>query len=231
MGEPNASGRTALVTGSSSGIGAAIAQRLSSDGWNVIGVDIAAAGTAPYLAERITADLSDVDQVRAVLARVTGVQALVHAAGFMRVGGLCELDPANGDAMWAVHVRALTVLAQGLCPQMSAGGRLLAIGSRTSSGAAQRSQYAAVKAAVTALVRSWAIELAPRGITANIIAPAATATAMLSAGERADVTPVIPPIGRLIEPREIAAYAAFVLSADAAAITGQHLLICGGASL
>jgi 3-oxoacyl-[acyl-carrier protein] reductase len=166
-----------------------------------------------------------------VLARVNGVQALVHAAGFMRVGDLCELDPADGDAMWAVHVRALTVLAQGLCPQMSAGGRLLAIGSRTSTGAARRSQYAAVKAALTALVRSWAIELAVRGITANIIAPAATATAMLSAGERADVAPVLPPIGRFIEPSEIAAYAAFILSADAAAITGQHLLICGGASL
>jgi 3-oxoacyl-[acyl-carrier protein] reductase len=231
MGQSNRSTSVALVTGSSSGIGAAIAQRLASDGWTVIGVDISSDGTASYLSERITADLSNLDQVRDVLARVKGVQALVHAAGFMRVGGLVELDPADGDALWAVHVRALTVLAQGLCPQMSAGGRLLAIGSRTSAGAAQRSQYAAVKAAVTALVRSWAIELAPRGITANVIAPAATATAMLTAGERADVAPVVPPIGRLIEPREIAAYAAFILSSDAAAITGQHLLICGGASL
>ena len=63
------------------------------------------------------------------------------------------------------------------------------------------------------------------------IAPAATATPMLTSGARAAVAPVLPPIGRYIEPREIAAYAAFILSADAAAITGQELLICGGASL
>jgi NAD(P)-dependent dehydrogenase (short-subunit alcohol dehydrogenase family) len=114
---------------------------------------------------------------------------------------------------------------------MGPGGRILAIGSRTSAGAASKSQYAACKAAVTALIRSWAIELAGQGVTANVIAPAATATPMLTSDARAGVAPVLPPIGRYIEPGEIAAYAAFILSADAAAITGQDLLICGGASL
>lgn len=222
---------TALVTGSSAGIGAAIAQRLARDGWSVIGVDISGQSETPHLSQQIVADLADANQVRDVAARVGKVQALVHAAGFMRVGGLAELDIADAEAMWAVHVRALTVLAQELYPRMSVGGRILAIGSRTSAGAAQRSQYAAVKAAVTALVRSWAIELAPRGITVNVIAPAATATAMLGSTERKAVAPLLPPIGRFIEPREIAAYAAFILSPDAAAITGQRLVICGGASL
>jgi 3-oxoacyl-[acyl-carrier protein] reductase len=148
----------------------------------------------------------------------------------MRTGALDQLDPDDGDAMWAVHVRALTLLARGIVPSMTSGGRVLAIGSRTSAGAAGRSQYAACKAAVTALIRSWAIELAPRGVTANVIAPAATATAMLD-DDRRTVAPVTPPIGRFIEPEEIAAYAAFLLSPDAAAITGQELLICGGASL
>jgi NAD(P)-dependent dehydrogenase (short-subunit alcohol dehydrogenase family) len=133
--------------------------------------------------------------------------------------------------MWAVHVRALVLLAQALAPGMERGGRILAIGSRTSAGAAGKSQYAASKAAVTALIRSWAIELAPRGVTANVIAPAATATAMTGAPERREVPVSVPPIGRLIEPAEIAAYAAFILSPEADAITGQELLICGGASL
>ena len=114
---------------------------------------------------------------------------------------------------------------------MTAGGRLLAIGSRTSSGAAGKSQYAACKAAVTALIRSWAAELAGRGITANVIAPAATATPMLTSVDRAGVAPLVPPIGRFIEPDEIAAYASFLLSPESGAITGQELLVCGGASL
>jgi NAD(P)-dependent dehydrogenase (short-subunit alcohol dehydrogenase family) len=80
-------------------------------------------------------------------------------------------------------------------------------------------------------VRSWAIELAPRGVTANVIAPAATRTAMAADASRASVPPQVPPIGRLIEPAEIAAYAAFVLSAEAAPVTGQELVVCGGASL
>lgn len=221
---------TVLVTGAASGIGAAVARRLARDGWAVIGVDLAEQPDAPHLAGRRVCDLADPAQVQALLAGLPRVHALVHAAGFMRTGGLEDLDPADGDAMWAVHVRALTLLAHALAPAMPVGGRLVAIGSRTSAGAAGKSQYAACKAAVTALVRSWALELAPLGITANVVAPAATATPLLSDPGRT-VAPITPPIGRFIEPDEIAAYVAFLLSPDAAAITGQELLVCGGASL
>ena len=217
-----------LVTGAASGIGAAIVERLSSEGWTVMGADISPANGP---GEHLAADLADESQCRAVAERARGATALVHAAGFMRTGDLAALKPADGRAMWAVHVQALVILAQALVPDMPPGGRLLAIGSRTSAGASGKSQYAACKAAVTALMRSWAIELAPRGVTANVIAPAATDTPLLSDPARASVAPAMPPIGRLIEPREIAAYATFILSRDADAVTGQELLICGGASL
>lgn len=223
--------RTVVVTGHASGIGAAISQRLAADGWRVVGIDRSGPIDAAWLADQVTVDLADPAQVMVAADRLRGAQALVHAAGFMRVGGLDNLDIADGDAMWAVHVRAFTLLAQSLCPAMPEGGRLIAIGSRTSAGAASKSQYAASKAAVVGLVRSWAAELAPRGITANVVAPAATATPMLKRGDRASVAPVLPPIGRYIEPTEIAAYVAFLLSPEAGAITGQQLLICGGASL
>lgn len=223
--------RRVLVTGSSSGIGSAIARKLNDDGWIVVGLDIHAAENAPWLHDQIIADLSRPVDFALKLEPHAPFLALVHSAGFMRTAPLESLDPEDGRAMWSLHVQALTVLAKQLVPAMPEGGRLLAIGSRTSRGAAGRSQYAAAKAAIVALVRSWAIELAPRGITANVIAPAATQTPMLADPARAGVRPVLPPIGRHIEPSEIAAYAAFILSPDAGAITGQELLICGGSSL
>ncbi len=87
------------------------------------------------------------------------------------------------------------------------------------------------KAAMVGMVRSWAIELAPRGITANIVAPAATDTPLLHDPARAAIAVKLPPIGRLIRPAEVAASVSFLLSADAGAITGQVLTICGGSSL
>ena len=81
------------------------------------------------------------------------------------------------------------------------------------------------------MARSWAAELAPRGITVNVVAPAATDTPMLSDPARNGVKPKLPPIGRYVKPEEVAATVAFLLRPDAGAITGQQIIICGGASL
>ena len=108
---------------------------------------------------------------------------------------------------------------------------MIFIGSRVAAGMAGRGQYAATKAALIALAKSWAAEVAPHGVTVNVVSPAATATAMLDDPNRASVTPKLPPIGRLIQPEEIAALVSFLLSPAAAAITGQDIQICGGSSL
>ena len=81
------------------------------------------------------------------------------------------------------------------------------------------------------MVRSWAMELAPRGITANVVAPGATETPMLTQPGREASNPVMPPIGRLIKPQEVAALVGFLLQPEAGAITGQEMVMCGGASL
>lgn len=220
----------ALVTGASSGIGAAIVERLLRDGWRVTGISRRPGTVAHPAFEHLSLDLNDVDSIAGAVADITPT-ALVHAAGQLKVGSLGSLDHDDGAAMWRLHVDVTERLADALAPRLPPGGRIIFIGSRTASGAAGRGQYAATKAALVALARSWASELAPRGITVNVVAPAATETPMLKDPTRANVAPKLPPIGRFIQPREVAAAVAFLLSADAAAITGQQLVICGGSSL
>ena len=145
---------------------------------------------------------------------------------------LGELDLAAGETLWRLHVDAAVALADRLAPRLAAGGRIVLIGSRAARGVIAKSQYGAAKAALVGLARAWAKELAPRGITVNVVAPAATETAMLTDPARAAVPPAeVPPIGRRIYPEEVAALVAFLLSEEAAAITGQEISICGGASL
>ncbi len=135
--------------------------------------------------------------------------------------------------MWRLHVDAAARLANALLPRMAEAGRgrMVLIGSRVAGGMPGRSQYAASKAALVALARSWAAEVVARGVTVNVVSPAATETPMLVDPARTSAQPKLPPIGRLIRPDEVAALVAFLLSDAAGAITGQDLLICGGSSL
>jgi NAD(P)-dependent dehydrogenase (short-subunit alcohol dehydrogenase family) len=225
--------RHALVTGSSSGIGLAIAQALLAQGWQVTGLDLAPPQLVHPAFSSRQVDLCDAAATEQAVRQIGNVQAMVHAAGVLRVGRLGTLSNEDSTLMWRLHVDAATRLANLVVPAMAeaGGGRVVLIGSRVSGGMPGRSQYAATKAALVALARSWAAETAARGVTVNVIAPAATETAMLADPARASTTPKLPPLGRLIRPAEIAALTCFLLSADAAAITGQEIQVCGGASL
>jgi len=223
--------RSAVVTGSSSGIGKAIAARLLDDGWRVAGLDLAPAGIEHECLTSTRVDLGDRTVRRPIIESIETTDALVHAAGIMRGAKLGALDHTAGDLLWRIHVDAAMALADWLAPRMPVGGRIVLIGSRAAKGVVGKSQYGAAKAALVALGRSWAKELITKGITVNVVAPAATETAMLSDPQRAILPPETPPIGRHIEPEEIAALVAFLLSPDADAITGQEIAICGGASL
>lgn len=198
----------AVVTGATGGIGQAIVQRLLDGRWRVTGLDLGPAVTRHPAYRHVTVDLCDDAATHRALQGLDNATALVHAAGLLRVAPLAQSESADGELMWKLHVDAAVRLTRDLAPAMVAqgGGRVV-------------------------LARSWGAELAGQGVTVNVVSPAATQTGMLEDPARAASPARMPPIGRLIQPGEIAALVAFLLSAEAAAITGQDIAICGGASL
>jgi NAD(P)-dependent dehydrogenase (short-subunit alcohol dehydrogenase family) len=222
--------RHAVVTGTSSGIGKSIAARLLAEGWRVTGLsrsESTLAGNFSWL----QADLSKPESLETALSGLEPTDALVHAAGFQRTAHLGDLEPDALAGMFAVHVASASVLANTLVPGMHDGGRIILLGSRTSTGMPGKSHYAATKAALMGLGRTWAQELAPRGITVNVLSPGPTDTPMLNDPGRAATPVKMPALGALVDPEDVAALAAFMLGPHGKSITGQNYVICGGASL
>jgi NAD(P)-dependent dehydrogenase (short-subunit alcohol dehydrogenase family) len=195
-------------------------------------LDIAATSLDHEAYQHQELDLTDVTAVQQKLASVEA-NAFVHAAGVLRVGKLGQLDIQGGEQMWRLHTQAGGVIANALMPGMlkNQHGRIVFMGSRVSTGFPNRGQYAGTKAALVAMAKSWAAEVASAGVTINVVSPSATDTGMLTDPHRVGSQPRLPPIGRLIQPQEIADLVAYLLSPSGAAITGQEITICGGSSL
>ncbi|AKS31117.1 SDR family NAD(P)-dependent oxidoreductase [Mycolicibacterium goodii] len=222
---------TAVVTGASSGIGAATVRSLLDDGWHVVGVSRRDPSLAHDRFDWLAADLEDLGKLRATLSRVGRVDAVVHAAGLQRSSALGKLNVEDGLAMWRVHVAAAEVLVDALAGRIRDGGRVVLVGSRTMTGNAGKSQYAATKSALVGMARSWAAELVGRQITVNVVAPGPTDTPMLDDPARRDTPPKLPPMGRFVRPDEVAGLIGFLLGPYGASITGQAIVQCAGVSL
>ncbi len=233
---------TALVFGGSRGIGAAIARRLAREGYDVALTyvsrpdDAATVAAAIEAAGRralaVRADSADAAALQDAVAQVVGqfgqLDLAVINAGVLRLGPLDTFSLADLDQTLAVNVRGVFVALQAAAARMKDGGRLVTIGSNTAirTGSPGSSAYAMSKAAVAALVKGTALDLAPRRITVNNVQPGPTETDMTSA-LREHVVPRVP-LGRLAEPEEIAGLVAYLASAEAGFVTGASLTIDGG---
>ncbi len=224
--------KRAMVTGASSGIGAAVVRQLLADGWQVIGMSRSLPPFSQPNFRHLMVDVSQRSALLAALEQIEPPQAIIHAAGSMAAATLGNLDPQRSESLWRLHVDAAQTLVNHFAPTMGPGGRIVLLGSRTSRGAAGRSQYAATKAALVALARSWAAELAPAGGDGQRRGPRRNPIRRCFISQAEKVPPPrLPPLGRLITPQEVVSLVSWLLSEGASAMTGQELVMCGGASL
>ena len=236
--------RTALVTGSTQGIGKAIAERLVKNGFKVIvhcSSDIEKAERikneiGAYKA--IVGDLSDMKQVAEMREKTGAVDVLVLNASVQYKQKWLDISDSEIEAQLSVNVVSTLKLMQAYYPEMKKNGfgRIITIGSVNQHRQhPELSFYAATKCAVMSLVKNVAKEVAPFGVTVNNVSPGAIATPRNAnvyndEAARKKVEAVIP-VGRFGTPEECAGIVAYLASDDSAYITGADLKVDGGMSL
>jgi NAD(P)-dependent dehydrogenase (short-subunit alcohol dehydrogenase family) len=241
-------GKAAIVTGGAKGIGRAIAERLVEDGARVVIADVdeeagraAAAATGGRF---IRCDVGDRDQVQKLATSTVeafgAIDVLVNNAGIVHAADFLEVSEADFDRVLRVNLKgtflAGQAVARRMVEQVKAGGRPGVIVNMSSVNAvfaiANQVPYSASKGGINQLTKVMALALAPHGIRVNAIGPGSIMTDMLASvnKDKAAKNRLLSrtPLGRIGDPSEIAAIAAFLASDDASYITGQTIYADGG---
>ncbi len=239
-------GRRAVVTGAASGIGKAAAERLLREGVAVIAVDRDAAGLEALAvagASVLVADLADEGDRERIVAAGDGADYLVNSAGIIRIKPILEFTVQDWREIFAVNAEAVFFLCQRLGAHLVDGGAIVNLSSSSAKLAStvEVAIYAASKTAVTSITRSYAYAFAPRGIRVNAVCPGIVDTPMqdrvlaevaplrgLTAEELSEARTVAVPLGRGSAPDECAGLIWFLLSDEAAYMTGQSINFSGG---
>jgi 3-oxoacyl-[acyl-carrier protein] reductase len=223
--------KVALVTGAGQGIGAAIAERLEQDGFNVAVNDLKGV--------EFPCDVSDYQAceslVRSVKDKYGSIDVLVNNAGITRDGLMVRMNEDDYDKVIAVNQKSVFNLMKlvGAVMMKAKSGRIINLSSVAGvHGNAGQINYSAAKAAVIGMTKSAAKELAPRGITVNAIAPGFIQTPMTDELTDAQKAMILEKIGmkRYGQPEEIAGLVSFLSGEDSKYITGQVIEVSGGLS-
>lgn len=231
-----------IVTGGNTGIGAAIAQKLISRGHDVVCLSRRKPEWSDPKLAFVEVDLMDAAATKQAAQQVIAdgpVTHIVHNAGVIRAKLLEDVQLDDLSALSQLHLGAAIELAQAALPGMRAArfGRIVLISSRAAMGLQTRTVYSATKAGMIGMARTWALELAPHGITVNVVSPGPIGdTEMFEAvmspeSERAKALAKSIPVGRLGRSADVARAVDFFCDEAADFVTGQTLLVCGGASV
>lgn len=219
--------RTAIVTGAASGIGAAIAGRLSARGFHVVGVDLQCTG----LDTEVLFDVTDGEGIRSALDSYPAPDVVITAAGHYQHQPVRRLGWDAWQRMIDVHVRGTANVCHAVLPRMIDAGRgvIVTIASELAiSGGDRECHYAAANGAIIGFTKSLATEVASSGIHVNCVAPGPTDTPLLSVDPEKDRYGDSLPLGRLVRAEEIADTVEFLVRDDGYLI-GQVLSPNGGA--
>ena len=229
----------AIVTGGSAGIGLAIVKALAEGGSEVISLDLQAPAFRHKNVQHIGVDLTSAAATAEAVKQIgKPITTVIHNAGDIRPALLADVKLADFDALVNLHLKAAIALVQAALPAMTAAGygRIVLVSSRAVLGLATRTSYSATKAGMLGLARTWALELAPLGITVNVVAPGPVQTANFH-GIVPEGSPLVDkviqaiPVKRLGQPEDVARAVMFFAAREAGFVTGQVLYVCGGTSV